>query len=454
MSSTITVTASKPNIGVFTNPEHDLWVADAEPSLDSVRDGTDLKPGEVTIAIKSTGICGSDIHFWHAGAIGPMVVTGSHILGHESSGQILSVHPSVSSLQPGDRVAIEAQHPLPRLRSLPHRPLQWLPFRRFPLHTARPRAATASGVELGEPVLVCGAGPIGLVTLLCCRAAGACPVVVTDIDEGRLGFARELVKGVKTFKVEAGQSAEAFAEGIVELMGGVEPSVAMECTGVESSVAGAIQAHPRGGSAVSVSVCEYVAEGDTAGEWGVIDLKKLVTHRFGLEEAVEAFKTAADPKTGAIKVQIQTHPFLPTLDGNCTFNVLVCADADSDSDSAVPIEWGDSDAKEIKNVDKVTLVSYKYEFWQLIYRLSPTNIDIGDRLEQSDDFNELRIDLLCKERVFMHRSLVDPDREYPERLVMLVEQLDFGFMVDDNYMMIMKPFEEGWNSLKQQVHSE
>jgi len=66
--------------------------------------------------------------------------------------------------------------------------------------------------------------------------------------------------------------------------------------------------------------------------------------------------------------------FLPMLDGNCTFNVLVYADADSD----VPLEWGDSDAKEIKNGEKVqlrsfstnshkvdTLVSYRYvQLWR------------------------------------------------------------------------------------------
>ena len=46
--------------------------------------------------------------------------------------------------------------------------------------------------------------------------------------------------------------------------------------------------------------------------------------------------------------------FLPVLDGNCTFNVLVYADADSD----VPVEWGDSDAKEIKNAEKVQLRSF------------------------------------------------------------------------------------------------
>ncbi|KAH0542060.1 hypothetical protein FGG08_003525 [Glutinoglossum americanum] len=63
--------------------------------------------------------------------------------------------------------------------------------------------------------------------------------------------------------------------------------------------------------------------------------------------------------------------FLPMLDGNCTFNVLVYADADSE----VPMEWGDSDAKEIENGEKVqlrsfstsnhrvdTLVSYRYNY--------------------------------------------------------------------------------------------
>ncbi|CCU76495.1 mad2/mitotic spindle checkpoint component [Blumeria hordei DH14] len=46
--------------------------------------------------------------------------------------------------------------------------------------------------------------------------------------------------------------------------------------------------------------------------------------------------------------------FLPELQGDCTFNVLVYADADSD----VPIEWGDSDAKEIKDGERVQLRSF------------------------------------------------------------------------------------------------
>jgi len=61
MSSTTTATTiapSKANIGVYTNPAHDLWVGEASPSKEEVEKGESLQPGEVTIAIKSTGICG------------------------------------------------------------------------------------------------------------------------------------------------------------------------------------------------------------------------------------------------------------------------------------------------------------------------------------------------------------------------------------------------------------
>jgi len=69
MSATTTTTEVKPtkaNIGVYTNPAHDLWVAEASPSQAEVERGGDLKEGEVLLNVKSTGICGSDVHFWHA----------------------------------------------------------------------------------------------------------------------------------------------------------------------------------------------------------------------------------------------------------------------------------------------------------------------------------------------------------------------------------------------------
>jgi len=187
-------------------------------------------------------------------------------------------------------------------------------------------------VSLGDPVLVCGAGPIGLVVLACVKAAGACPLVITDIDEGRLKFAQELVPQAKTLKVVMGESPEDFGKRVVELMGGVEPALAMECTGVESSVAGAIQAVKFGGKVFVIGVGKNeikipfmrcsTREVDLqfqyryANTWPrairlmeskTIDLGKLVTHRFKLEDAMEAFETSRDAaRTGSVKVMIQS----------------------------------------------------------------------------------------------------------------------------------------------------
>lgn len=57
MTST-TTNSLKPNVGVYTNPAHDLWIEDATPKVDSLGTGSSLQPGEVTIGIKSSGICG------------------------------------------------------------------------------------------------------------------------------------------------------------------------------------------------------------------------------------------------------------------------------------------------------------------------------------------------------------------------------------------------------------
>lgn len=62
--------ASKENIGVYCNPAHDLWVKESGPSMNEVKSGEALKEGEVTIAIKSTGICG----YVHAISKGCLVV--------------------------------------------------------------------------------------------------------------------------------------------------------------------------------------------------------------------------------------------------------------------------------------------------------------------------------------------------------------------------------------------
>ena len=107
-----------------------------------------------------------------------------------------------------------------------------------------------ANITLGDSVLICGAGPIGLVTLACAKAAGAEPIVITDIDEGRLKFAKDFCPSVRTHKVEFSDSAEQFAQKVVKLADGVEPAVSLECTGVESSISGAIHASKFGGKGI------------------------------------------------------------------------------------------------------------------------------------------------------------------------------------------------------------
>jgi L-iditol 2-dehydrogenase len=295
-----------------------------------------------------------------------MIVRDDHILGHESAGQVVAIHPSVTHLKVGDRVAIEPNIPCHtcdpcltgryngcvNMRFLSTPPVPGL-LRRYVNHPAiwchklpenltyedgamlEPLSVALAGIKrsglgLGDPVVVCGAGPIGLVTATCARAAGCEPIVITDIDDGRLEFARKTLPGIHPLKVDPKASAEESGKRIIEAMGGIEPAVALECTGFESSIASAIYAVKFGGT-VFVTGCgqdeikipfmiQSTKEVDLklqyrySNTWprairllsgGVVDLRKLITHRFNIEEAVEAFKIAADPKSGAIKVQIR-----------------------------------------------------------------------------------------------------------------------------------------------------
>ncbi|QIW97546.1 hypothetical protein AMS68_003064 [Peltaster fructicola] len=362
----MTIQTTHANIGVYTNPAHDLWVADALPKQEGIEQGADLAPGEITVAIKSTGICGSDVHFWHAGCIGPMIVDGDHILGHESAGVVVAKHPSVKTHEIGDRVAVEpniicnkcepcltgryngcesvafrSTPPIPGLlRRYVNHPAVWchkigsMSFEDGAL--LEPLSVALAGMQranitLGDSVLVCGAGPIGLVTLACVKAAGAEPIIITDIDEGRLKFAKEFCPSVRTLKVEFKDTPDQFAEKVKTLADGVEPAVCMECTGVESSISGAIHAAKFGGKVFVIGVgrpeikipfmrlstreVDLQFQYRYANTWPrairllqgkVLDLSKLVTHRYKLEDAVEAFKVAADPKQGGIKVMIQS----------------------------------------------------------------------------------------------------------------------------------------------------
>ncbi|SPO06983.1 probable xylitol dehydrogenase [Cephalotrichum gorgonifer] len=191
------------------------------------------------------------------------------------------------------------------------------------------------GLSLGRPALICGAGPIGLIALAAARASGAHPLVITDVEPKRLAFAKEFVPSCITYQVDVKLDAETNAKAIRKLFGAENdeyraPRTVLECTGMESSVCTAAFAVRRGGVVCVIGVGRAVmnnlpfmhislAEIDLRfinryrDTWpagiqclsgGILDLKKLVTHRYPLEKAIEAMDLCSDVSRGSIKVQI------------------------------------------------------------------------------------------------------------------------------------------------------
>lgn len=187
-------------------------------------------------------------------------------------------------------------------------------------------ACRRAGVTIGSSVLICGAGPIGLVNLLTAKAMGATKVCITDIAQNRLEVAKQMGADY-TVLVDTGD-AEALAKKIKELMGGM-PDITIECSGAEPSIRLGIFATKSGGMMVLVGlgpaevkvpiVNAAVREVDIRGIFryancypialdmiasGKINVKPLITHRYKLEESAQAFETARTGAGGAIKVMI------------------------------------------------------------------------------------------------------------------------------------------------------
>jgi len=185
-------------------------------------------------------------------------------------------------------------------------------------------ACRRAGVTIGSRVFITGAGPIGLVSMLAAKAMGADTVIMTDISQPRLDFAKKLGA---THVVLAENSSEATAKRVVETLGSM-PNISIECSGAESSIQATFYATISGGVVVLVGlgrplaslpiVNAAVREIDIRGVFryancypaalsliatGRIDVKPLITHRYTINESVQAFEMAESGQ--AIKVMIQ-----------------------------------------------------------------------------------------------------------------------------------------------------
>ncbi|KAF2678875.1 GroES-like protein [Lentithecium fluviatile CBS 122367] len=363
-SKQTTISTPLPNPSLQVTADHNLKQVEAPVYAP--------REGEVLLHIKTTGVCGSDIHFWKHGRIGSLVVEGDCILGHEAAGIVLQCGAGVTSLKPGDRVAVEPGVPCGNCflcmdgRYNLCEDVQFAgvyPYhgtiQRYKTHLAKwchklpsnvsyaegalleplsvvMHGIKSAGLSLGRGVVVCGAGPIGLIALKAARASGAHPLVITDLEKGRLEFAKKFVPESQTYQVDRSLDAEGNAKNIRELFDFATvgeygaPETVLECTGVETSVVTACYTARRGGTVMVIGVGREImnnlpfmhlslAEIDLKfinryrDTWpaglqclagGILDLKPLVSHTFPLEKALDALHTCGNFANGSIKVQV------------------------------------------------------------------------------------------------------------------------------------------------------
>ncbi|WP_182084745.1 NAD(P)-dependent alcohol dehydrogenase [Aureimonas sp. ME7] len=316
---------------------------------------------DVRIAIHTVGICGSDVHYYTHGAIGPFVVREPMILGHEASGIVTEVGAGVTTLKPGDRVCMEPGVPDPNGRATRLGLYNLDPAVQFwatpPVHgvlrpsVVHPEAFTfklpdnvsfaaaamveplAVGVHAvtkakaapGNVAVVIGAGPIGLVTVLAALAGGCAHVIVSDVDDTKLEIARKL-GSVSTVNV----ARENLAEVVKARTEGWGADVIYECAGSEKAIAGIFEPLCPGGVVVFVGIPLHPASYDVSAAMvkearvehvfryahvfprcvamlasGAVDVSPLITRTFPFEKSVEAFKLAATSPKGEVKMQIE-----------------------------------------------------------------------------------------------------------------------------------------------------
>jgi L-iditol 2-dehydrogenase len=192
--------------------------------------------------------------------------------------------------------------------------------------------ATKRGeVQIGDVVLIFGAGPIGLVTLLSAKAKGASKIIITDILEVKLEKAKEL-GAHHTIKIEKDMKEDDVVEKIKELLG-EEPNKTFDCSGAEFCVRIALKVTKSKGIVVLVGMGKFeqtlplasaiFREVDIRGVFrynndyptaidmvstGKISVKPLITHHYKIEDSLEAFETAKTQKGDPIKILIHANP--------------------------------------------------------------------------------------------------------------------------------------------------
>ena len=320
------------------------------------QDLPDPEPGWVRVAVSSAGICGTDLHIYHAALGDPAGMQP----GHEIAGWIHAAGDG-THMETGSHVAVEPLlgcggcHPcrvgkanlcsdvrlfgialpggLAEYICVPESLVHPLPADLGPAAAGltEPMAVCVRGarigrISMGDRVAIIGAGSIGLLSILTARHAGASEVLIVARHPHQQELARSLGADHVFPSTEAllEEVGDQHADVVVETVGGsadtLSESVQVARTGGHISLLGVFSGNPALPGlpfffkelTLSASNCysremelgDFALGAQLAAAHADL-LEPVVTHTFALDEVARAFATADDKSTRSIKVQIR-----------------------------------------------------------------------------------------------------------------------------------------------------
>ncbi|UWR46998.1 L-threonine 3-dehydrogenase [Phaeobacter inhibens] len=331
-----------------SHPQEGLWMVQAPVP--------EIGPDEVLIKIRTTGICGTDIHIWNWDEWASHTVPVPMITGHEFAGEIVEIGRNVTDLAVGQRCSGEGHliqtdsrqsragkfHLDPGTRGIGVNEqgafAQYLKLPAFnvvPLPEDIPdeigaildplgnAVHTALSFDLlGEDILITGAGPIGVMAAAVARHAGARHVVITDINPDRLALAEHVVPAVRAVNV-----AEEDLQDVVRELGLKQGfDVGLEMSGSQAALDQMVEALVMGGKIALLGI----PPGKSPVDWSRIvfkaitikgvygremfetwykmiamlqnglDVSRVITHRFDVEDFAEGFAAMKSGRSGKV----------------------------------------------------------------------------------------------------------------------------------------------------------
>ena len=290
---------------------------------------------DVLIKIKKTAICGTDVHIYNWDEWSQKTIPVPMTVGHEFVGVIEAIGQEVQGFKIGDRVSGEGHITCGHCRNCRagrrhlcnntygvgvDRPGAFAEYLSIPAVNAFKlpddisdemasifdpfgnAVHTALSFDLvGEDVLITGAGPIGIMAAAVCRHVGARHVVITDVNEYRLGLAKQL---------GATRVVNVANEDLREVMGELGMTegfdVGLEMSGVPSAVSSMLDTMNNGGKIAMLGI----PPSDMAVDWNQVIFKGLqIKGIYGREMFETWYKMVSLLQSGLDISPIITHKF-------------------------------------------------------------------------------------------------------------------------------------------------